>query len=312
MKTHTTTAARLAITAGVVATAGAMAILCRDAFASGHWSLDHALLPVIVCITILAGHLVGTAGWRQPISAAGFALLFALGTGLTVYTSVGRQAGIADKSIADAEAINRELSDKRAELKASRARWEHADGQATKEMTGKKCLVERCQAWRTRATDIQSRIDVLQAGIARLGGGQVVAPNAERAAEVAALFGFDKAAAKRAFIIFEPFGYSLFLELAAIVAFGFGFARLRPKAQRVEITPEPGPVVTADTTNSERRAVVVSFVAAQAARRGQAPTLQAIQAMHLARFGSKLPKSTASRWRIEAAQQPVKRLRVVG
>lgn len=311
MKTHNTTAARLAITAGVVATAGAMAILCRDAFTTGHWSLDHALLPVIVCITILAGHLVGTAGWRQPISAAGFALLFALGTGLTVYTSVGRQASIADKSIADAEAINRELSDKRAELKASRTRWEQADGQATKEMTGQKCL-ERCQAWRTRAADIQARIDVLQAGIARLGGGQVVAPTAERAAEVLAVFGYDKAAAKRAFIIFEPFGYSLFLEFAAIVAFGFGFARLRPRTQRVEITPEPGPVVTADTTSQERRAVVVSFVAAQTARRGQAPTLQAIQAMHLARFGSKLPKSTASRWRLEGYQQPVKRFKIVG
>lgn len=311
MHTHNTTAARLAIVAGAVATAAAMAILCRDAFTSGHWSLDHALLPVIVCITILAGHLVTTAGWRQPVSAAGFAVLFCLGTALTVYTSVGRQAAVADKQIADAEAINREIADKRAELKAARIRWDHADGQATKEMTGQKCL-DRCQAWRTRAADIQSRMDILAAGIARLGGGQVVAPTAERAAEVLAVFGYDKARTKHAFITFEPFGYSLFLELAAIVAFGFGFARLRRTTQRVEITPEPGPVVTADTTSPERRAVVVSFVAAQTARKGQPPALSAIQAMHLARFGSKLPKSTASRWRLEATQQPVKRLRVVG
>lgn len=312
MTTHNTTAARLAITAGVVATVGAMAILCRDALTSGHWTLDHALLPVIVCITILAGHLVGTAGWRQPVSAAGFAMLFCLGTGLAVYTSVGRQAAVAAQAIADAEAINREIADKRAEVKAATARWEHADGQATKEMTGQKCL-DRCQAWRTRAADIQSRIDILRAGIARLGGGQVVAPTAERAAEVLAVFGYDKARTKHAFITFEPFGYSLFLELAAIVAFGFGFARRRSNTQRVEITPEPGPALTSDTANGqERRAVVVSFVAAQTARKGQAPALAAIQAMHLARFGVKLPKSTASRWRLEAAQQPVRRLRVVG
>lgn len=314
MHTNTTTAARLAIVAGAVATAAALAILSADAITSGHWSLGHALMPAIVGITILSGHLFGIAlkSWKLP-SAAGFAVLFVIGTGLTVYTSVGRQAATADQAIAHAEAVNAELAQLTGEVKAARVRRDHADGEATKEMTGQKCLA-RCQAWKTRVADIQARIDILEAGIRRIGGQQVVAPNAERAAEVLALAGFDKAATKRAFILLEPFAYSLFLELAAIVAFGYGFGARRT-VPRVEITPEPGPVVTADTSTSgqERRAAVISFVAAQNARKGAMPTLAEVQAMHLARFGAKLPKSTASRWRLEAAAiQPVKRLRVVG
>lgn len=297
MTTHNTTAHRLAIAAGAAATVGALAILCSDALTSGHWTLDHALLPLFVGITILAGHLFGSAGWRRPLSASGFAVLFVFGTGITLYTSMGRQAATADKQMADAAAVNAELTAKSAEVKAAKTRWEAADGQATKEMTGQKCL-DRCQAWKTRAADIQARIDVLEAGMRRLGGTQVIAPRADKAAEILAVFGADKAAAKRAFITFEPSFYSLFLEMAAIVAFGFGFGGRQ--SQRVEVTPTPGPVVTADatTTGQERRAVVVSFVAAQTARQGRAPALAAIQAMHLSRFGVKLPKSTASRWRL--------------
>lgn len=314
MHTNTTTAARLAIFAGAVATAAALAILSADAFKSGHWDLSHVLMPAIVGITILSGHLFGTAlrGWKLP-SAAGFAVLFALGTGLTVYTSVGRQATTADQAMASAEAVNKELADKTAEVKAARIRRDQADTEATKEMTGQKCL-SRCQAWKTRVADIQARIDILEAGIRRIGGHQVVAPNAERVANILAMIGYDKANTKAVFIQLEPFFYSLFFEIGALVAFGYGFAVLRG-ARRVKITPEPGPVVTADTSTSgqERRGAVVAFVAAQNARKGTLPTLAEVQAMHLARFGATLPKSTASRWRLEAAAiQPVKRLRVVG
>ena len=311
MNTHNTTSRRLAIAAGFVSTIAALAILCADAVTSGHWTLQHALMPAIVGITVLSGHLVGTAlrGFRI-ISAVGFATVFLIGTAVTVYTSVGRQGATADAAISSAEASNKELAEKTAEVEAARLRRDHADTMATKEMTGQKCL-DRCKAWKTRAEDIQARIDILDAGIRRIGGQKPVAPNAERAAELLAMLGADRLKVRHAAILLEPFALSLLFEIGALVAFGYGFGGRRPP-QRVEITPEPGPVVTADTTSPERRAVVVSFVAAQTARRGQPPALSAIQAMHLARFGSKLPKSTASRWRLEATQQPVKRLRVVG
>lgn len=312
MHTHISKARLAARVAGVFATTGALAILSADAFTSGHLALDHFLLPVVVAITILSGHLVGKAGWRAPLSAFGFAIVFLIGTGLTVYTSAGRQAKSAELSMGDAAASNAELAKLQRERADAKARWQTADDKATAEMTGQKCL-ERCKAWKDRATDIQARIDILDAGIKRIGGEKTVAPTAHRVADVLALFGYDHKTAKRLLITLEPFAYSLFLELAAIIAFGYGFGgQVRQVAPTV--TPEPGPVVTAEPakiTGQERRDVVVSFVRAHTARHGRPPQLQQLQALHLSRFGAPLPKSTASRWRAEAtATAPT--LRVVG
>ena len=76
-----------AISVGVAATGGALAILLADPVTTGNWRLDHVLLPVIVAITIASGHLFGSAlrGWRI-LPAMGFALIFAVGTVLTVYS----------------------------------------------------------------------------------------------------------------------------------------------------------------------------------------------------------------------------------
>ena len=64
---------RLALAAGLAATGGALAILLADPIMNGGWRLDHALLPVIVGITIAAGHLAKSAfAWRTLFSALGF------------------------------------------------------------------------------------------------------------------------------------------------------------------------------------------------------------------------------------------------
>lgn len=315
MSTHSSTARKLAIVAGIAATGGALAILCGDVFTTGHWSLDHALMPVIVGITILAGHLVGKALRSFKIgSAAGFALLFVLGTGLTVYTSVGRQAKTADTEVASVEANNAAIEEAHGELKNARRRLADAESMIAKE-TGKGGCGKICKDWTQRANEVRSHIALQVAGIERLGAKKPVAPRADRAAEVISLFGIEKTTAKRYFQLFEPFAYSLFLELAAIVAFGFGFGHKRNnQPERVEVTPEPGPVVAAPSTPTERRAAVHSFVAAHIVRHGHPPQLNDMQAMHRDVFGLELAKSTASRWRIEAEAKvhPVRMLRVVG
>lgn len=314
MSTHSSTARKLAIVAGIAATGGALAILCGDVFTTGHWSLDHALMPVIVGITILAGHLVGTAlrSWKIG-SAAGFALLFVIGTGLTVYTSVGRQAKTAETEIASVEANNAAIKEAHSELILARRRLADAEGMIAKE-TGKGGCGKICKDWTQRANEVRSHIALQVAGIERLGAPKPVAPRADRAAEVLALFGVEKDKAKRYFQLFEPFAYSLFLELAAIVAFGFGFGQRKADAEEVVITPEPGPVMVAPSTSTERRAAVHSFVAAHIVRHGHPPQLHTMQAMHREAFGMELPKSTASRWRLEAEAKikPVRQLRVVG
>src|SRR3990172_3784633 len=97
----------LARVAGLAATGGALYLLCSDAIKTGAWGMEHILMPVIVGITIMAGHLIGSAvrDWK-PISALGFAGLFLIGTALTVYTSVGRQAATADAQVLAAESVN--------------------------------------------------------------------------------------------------------------------------------------------------------------------------------------------------------------
>lgn len=234
---------RLAIAAGAAATGGALAILLADPVTSGTWRLDHGLLPIIVAVTIAAGHLVGLAlRAGKLLSALGFAGVFALGTMLTVYSSVGSQkASVGDKALT-VEAHNGAIAQKRADLAEARLRRRQADAMADREMTSETCG-RRCQDWRKRATEVQSHIAILEVQLAGLGGEKVARPRAEAFATAAAVFGFDRRRVEAAATVLEPFAYSLLLELAAIVAFGYGFAGNRCRARASATRRQPPPSV---------------------------------------------------------------------
>lgn len=221
----------LARAAGAAATGGALAILCSDALRSGHWQLEHALMPIVVGITIASGHLIGSAlrEWRV-LSAAGFAVLFALGTAATVYNSVGRQAATAETAALSAEDHNAQRERIEADLDLARTRLGEAEAMVEHE-TRKGGCGRNCKDWKQRASEVASHLAVLTAQLEQIGPRQVEAPKAERAARVAALFGFERDRVREVFYLVEPFLYALLFELAAIVAFGFGFAP-RPVAGR--------------------------------------------------------------------------------
>lgn len=333
---HNYTAGRvLAILAGIAATLGALAILSHDAITTGHWSLDHALMPVVVGITILAGHLIGSAlRSLKVLSAAGFALLFILGTALTVYTSVGRQAKIADTEDAAAAAVASQIDGLNAEISRINEKRTKADKMLTAAQTA---LADECGTGKgSRCGGRKATVDVYEAAvkghdadvarirkqIAEAGPVPVSNARAARMASVIAIFMADEDAAKarmtRVFRMFEPFALSLFLELTAIVAFGYAFGnRRKAKAPKTEIEHEPGPAAAAPVhvpKSSERRAAVHSFVAAHMAKHGTAPSIPAVQTAHRDTFGIELPKTTAWNWITEAKAkiEPVRRLRVVG
>jgi hypothetical protein len=94
---HYHTGKALAIAAGIASTGGALAILLHEPITgAAPWRLDHVLTPLAVALTVAAGHLVGTALYQRAwASAAGFALFFIVGTGLTLYSSVGSQRSAA-------------------------------------------------------------------------------------------------------------------------------------------------------------------------------------------------------------------------
>ena len=76
-----------------------------------------------------------------------------------------------------------------------------------------------------------------RADLAKLPPVEIVGSRAARMAQVIAIFAADEAKAKatleRDFMLFEPFAYSLFLEIGALAAFGYGFSHRR----RVAIRP---------------------------------------------------------------------------
>jgi hypothetical protein len=78
-----------------------------------------------------------------------------------------------------------------------------------------------------------------QAKLEKLGPTEPVAPKAERFAEILALFGADKAQAKAALSLLEPFLYTLLFEYGSIVAWGYAFRR-RSASGSAERSPNRG------------------------------------------------------------------------
>lgn len=319
----------LAISAGIASTAGALAILLADPIASGIWKLDHFLLPVIVAITIAAGHLVGSAlRVRKILASAGFAVIFTFGTLLTVYSSVGSQKSASGDRALNVEAHNAAIKAKSADIVTEKHNLAVAvdmlanvRGQHLAESKQGGCKA-KCQGIERSMTVYQASIVGHEANIKRLevelsslGGEKVARPKAAAFAEAAAVFGFDRARVETAVTILEPFAYGLLMEMTAIVAFGFAFAGNRRLAA-------PATVAEADVSRAtggnrqprpqppkpgNRRPVDVRTVASRAA--AEADVIQLVSR------GERLPsqdtlarrwgvhKATASKWLADFEQR---------
>jgi hypothetical protein len=231
----------LAIAAGCVFMAGALYILLEDVVKTGNWTMEHAITVITLLGTIAVGHLAETS--RGLLAKLGFSALFLAGTALTVYTSVGRQAELTDTRVLSAQATNSAIAGKQTDLAKARLRFDQANAQAEKEMTGEQCG-RRCQDWKLRATEVQAHIGRLEADIMALGPQKPVTAKADKMAKVLALFGWPDAPAKAALMLVEPFAYALFFELGSILSFGYGFhpcSRSRPAKKEPETEPEKVP-----------------------------------------------------------------------
>lgn len=272
---------RLAIGVGILAASAALAILLAEPVATGTWRLEHFLLPAIVAITIAAAHLSIEAlrDWR-PFAAAGFGLVFIVGTVLTVYSSVGNQNQQTGAHAGEAEAHNQAIADKRDAL-----RGRESDLAVTKALlldTQRQlqadCVVGKkpkghCDGVRTNVTVYTSAIAGHEAAVARLeadlralGGKHVARPRAEGLGELVDVLGYDRAKVERIAAALEPFAFSLLFELCSIVAFGYGFGGNRAPAakvggnRRVTVTETPEPT----SPKPVHRPVAVNAVATRA------------------------------------------------
>lgn len=243
----------VALVAGVIFTAGALAILLEEVvLGSAPFALTHGLTVVIVSGTMLTGHLVVEA-WRSRhvLGAAGFALLFLTGTALVVYKSTGRQAEHTFQSQAEAD----RAAEARTASKAALARSEAmlADAQRDLARECKSGRGKRCQGIEATISVYEAAIRGHRADLDRLGPPKPVAPEAENFAALAAVFGADKAKVKAASLLVVPFVQTILFELGGIWCLGFAF-RHRPATRKAAATAEteaqrrqPLPIETAQT-----------------------------------------------------------------
>lgn len=215
-----------AIAGGMAAAGGATALLVRDALETG-FTIDHALMPVLVGLTILTGHLAGRAfrEWRA-LPAIFFLFLSIFGSAIIVYETMGRRAELRDLKVAAAQAENFDRNQLLADLKRSKKRKEEAEAMADAERRADYCG-RRCKDWERRADEVQSHVEKLQRQLAAAPAEVPVDAKASRVAAIAALFGVSPEATEKVVTTIEPFLLPLFLELGSIWLFGYGFSHSR-------------------------------------------------------------------------------------
>lgn len=223
----------LAIAASISFTIGGLTILLGDVILKpAEWTSYHALTVLTVFGTVAAGHLMFEAARSLTLTgllaALGFLGVFLSGTGLVVYQSVGRQAETTDTAVLSVEATNKALAEKGSELAKARQRLSDANDMVDKEAKNKRCG-QSCNDWKLRVTEVSANVKQIEGEIAKLGPAKPVAPKAEKMAAVAELFGADKAKAKAALTLAEPFLWTLFFEIGSIVSLGFAFRRIERK-----------------------------------------------------------------------------------
>lgn len=283
---------RAALALGIASSCGAGFILLKEDAVAGQWSDSFVLVPLLLGIAIVAGHLAAlTLRNRSILAALGFALAFILGTALTVYQSVSKQAATTDAKTLEMVASNQDRSLVEAQLRIAMSRYEQALEQATKARSSGGCG-RVCSDWSQRSVEVDARVRELQAQLKSMNPERPVAAGPERMAKVIhVLTGHDTAQVKAWIVIIEPFAFSLLFELTAIVAFGYGFGGTRPvrmASQKVETQPtteDPAP------PGDRRDPTIVSWVEEFTRRNGRPPQIPEVQQAFAG-----LPKTSAWRY----------------
>lgn len=261
----------LAIASGAAATAGAIGLLISDAIISGHWTQDHALVPLVVGLTVATGHLAATALKRgKVLAAAGFAVAFAVGTVITVLNGMGRQSEGVEAKMAEAAAHNEAIVAKHDDVAKARERLRQANAMVEREMTGQRCL-KRCEDWKLRAKEVAAHVSALETELAGMGAVKPINAKASKVGEIATAFGFEGKKAAAVVLLIEPTLLPFLLEWTAIFAFGYGFSGIRrepptPTFKDEDLAPLP-------SKPDEKLAFARAFKAAN----GRVPTIAEMQ-----------------------------------
>jgi hypothetical protein len=217
----------LAIVAGALFALGTLGILLEDVILhAAPFTLKHAITVIVVAGTIMVGHQVHKA-WHSNLkgSALGFGVLFLVGTLLTVYSSVGRQAEHTMVASAEVEAADRART--RATKGLTEAETMLADSQRELARECKSGKGRKCEGIAATVAVYTAAAKGYAAELEKLGPAKVATPEAKRAGELAAVFGANPTKVEAAMILVIPFLTTLFLELGSIICLGYGFRPVR-------------------------------------------------------------------------------------
>lgn len=281
MRANSTPARALAIALGVIASGGALYILLKDDVMAGRWSDAFVLVPIMIVIALAAGHLAVEAfRSRKLLAALGFTIAFVMGSALTVYTSVGKQAESSDSQILSAE----DSTKRRASIETEIADVQRSINWARPDML-KACMGApeplppnawpECRRRRASVQAFEQRLPELKKDLESLGSRKPVAADADRVAKVIhMLFGLDEKHVKAVLIVIKPFAFSLLFELTAIAAFGFAFGHRAPARAGRTAETQPSPETP---PGSRKDPNIVSWVQEFERRHGRPPQIPEVQ-----------------------------------
>ena len=210
-----------AIIGGAFAALGSCALLLADVGSFSALTVDKALMPVLVGLTVLAGHLAWQATHElRMLSAAGLALVATIGIALTVTDAMGRRAEVRDIKTSTASYAQQErsrlarLSAESVEILAT-----HRAARDRECASGKGKL---CDGKSYTVATWEAAVTGYEAKLAKLPSSAPVDAKGERVGALAGLFGYSPARVQTGFRLLEPFMLPALLELASIALFGFG------------------------------------------------------------------------------------------
>lgn len=215
----------VALVAGVISALGGLGILLEDVITGATpFELKHGIVVGIVALAILAGHSV-TAAWRARsiFGVVGFVVVFVAATGLVVIKSTGRQAEHTFQGQAEADFAAEERARIKPLLAKAEAMLSETMDKIQSDCVNGKRGKGHCDGLRTTQQVYAAAVTGHKADLARLGPPKRAAPDAENFAEIAAVFGWDKAKVKAATILLVPFLTTALFEFGAIVGFFFAF-----------------------------------------------------------------------------------------
>lgn len=226
-----------AIVGGTLAASCAIALLTRDAIYNG-LTLDHALMPFLVGLTILAGHLAWQAATEWKLSAVPMLALAVFGSGLIIYETMGRRAEtrntkiavVADKQHQRESAMSDLVSAKQHLAQALPLRNAECIG-APDPLPPKQWPL--CRKYRGLVSALETRVDSLEADVAKVAPASIN-PKAEQAASIASWFGISSKSTEQAVNTFDPLAFPFFLEFIAMAMFGFGIGHRKVEAPKIE------------------------------------------------------------------------------